>query len=48
VGQQDVLDLGRGDVLAAADDRVVGVALDEQVSVGIQASGVPRSAEAGI
>ena len=36
VRDEHVLDLGRGDVLAAADDRVVGPARDEQVAVGVE------------
>ena len=35
---QHFLDLGRCDVLAAADDRVVGAALDEQVAVGVEST----------
>jgi hypothetical protein len=41
VGEQGVLDLGGSDVLAAADDGVVGAALDEQVAVGIEPATVP-------
>src|SRR6202451_2962026 len=43
LGMRDehVLDLGRGDVLAAADDRVVGAAGDEQVAVGVEPALVP-------
>ena len=38
--EQDVLDLGGGDVLAAADDRVVGAALDEQVALVVEPAAV--------
>src|SRR6202012_5120867 len=41
MGDEHVLDLGRGDVLAAADDRVVGAAGDEQVTVGVEPALVP-------
>ena len=40
VTDQDVLDLGRGDVLAAADDRVVGPTLDEEVAVVVDPAAV--------
>ena len=33
---EDVLDLGRSDVLTAADDGVVGSPTDEQVAVGVE------------
>ena len=38
--QEGVLDLGRADVLAAADDRVVGAALAEQVAVDVEPAAV--------
>jgi MFS family permease len=41
VAEEHVLDLGRGDVLAAPDDGVVGAALDEQVAAGVQPAAVP-------
>jgi hypothetical protein len=36
MGEQHLLDLGRGDVLTTANDRVVGAALDEQVTAGVE------------
>ncbi len=41
VAYQHVLDLGRRDVLAAANDRVVGPALDEEVALVVQPAPVP-------
>src|SRR6266571_1043426 len=41
VAEQDVLDLGGGDVLAPPDDGVVGAPLDEQVALGVEPSPVP-------
>ena len=35
VAHEHVLDLGGGDVLAAADDRVVGPPLDEEVALAV-------------
>ena len=57
VFDEDVLDLGGGDVLPAADDRVVGAAADEQVAVGVEvghvaggkpAVGVEDRSDAGV
>jgi len=42
VSHQDILDLGRGDILPAPDDRVVGAALDEQVALVIEPATVTR------
>src|SRR6202020_3231847 len=48
VPQQDVLDLGGGDVLGAADDRVVGASADEQVAVGVEEAVIPGVEEAPV
>ena len=40
MGEQCVLDLGGADVLAAADDRVVGATLAEQVAVDVEPAAV--------
>src|SRR4029079_18383048 len=40
VGEQRVLDLGRADVSAAADDRVVGATLAEEVAVDVEPAAV--------
>ena len=47
MAEQHVLDLGRGDVLAAPDDRVIGPALDEQVTLLVQPPGVSGGEPAG-